>query len=165
MNQLSINSGFKKPWNRKKQGYHIDMTPYVDVIMLLLTFFIMTTVLEKPQVMQINLPSDTANVQVNKGNVIYLRISGMGNILISKGREDGSEEEPMRVDPGNLKKTLNVIGTKNYELIIMLKFHRKAKYDKMIFVLDEINNSNIEKRYSFGKIDREDEKIMEAMGG
>jgi biopolymer transport protein ExbD len=46
----------KKWMARKRIGFFIDMTPYVDVIMLLLTFFIMTTTLNQPQVMQINLP-------------------------------------------------------------------------------------------------------------
>ena len=36
--------------NRKRVGFHIDMTPYVDVIMLLLTFFIMTSTLNQPQI-------------------------------------------------------------------------------------------------------------------
>ena len=34
------------------------MTPMVDVIMLLLTFFILTTTLKTPQIMQINLPKE-----------------------------------------------------------------------------------------------------------
>ena len=39
----SSKRGKQKKWIRKRIGFRIDMTPYVDVIMLLLTFFIMTT--------------------------------------------------------------------------------------------------------------------------
>ena len=46
----------KKYKKGKKIGVRIDMTPMVDVIMLLLTFFILTTTLNQPQIMQINLP-------------------------------------------------------------------------------------------------------------
>lgn len=46
---------------------------------------------------------------------------------------------------------------------MILKFHRKAKYDMMISVLDEINRAAIEKRYSFSKMEEPDFKVLEAM--
>ena len=69
--------GKQKKWMRKRIGFRIDMTPYVDVIMLLLTFFIMTTTLNQPQVMQINLPKggDEEKVKVDMGNVVFIRVS------------------------------------------------------------------------------------------
>ena len=48
---------FKKSYSKgKKPGVRIDMTPMVDVIRLLLTFFILTTVLAQDEVMQMNRP-------------------------------------------------------------------------------------------------------------
>ena len=90
----------KNKWQqRKRVGFHIDMTPYVDVIMLLLTFFIMTSTLNQPQVMQINLPKgdDESTVKVDMGNVVYIRISEKGNIGLSKGKSDGTEDQPIKV--------------------------------------------------------------------
>jgi biopolymer transport protein ExbD len=40
----------------KKQPAHVDMTPMVDLICLLLTFFILTAAFNKPKVMVINMP-------------------------------------------------------------------------------------------------------------
>jgi hypothetical protein len=48
---------------------------------------------------------------------------------------------------------------------MILKFHRKAKYDVMISVLDEINKAAIEKRYSFSKMEEPDLKVLEVIGG
>ena len=80
----SGNSRKKQPkWKKgKKVGVRIDMTPMVDVIMLLLTFFMLTTTLAMPQVMQINLPKgdETDKVKVDMGNVLYIRVSEKGNI-------------------------------------------------------------------------------------
>ena len=45
--------GKKKP---KKGAIHIDMTPMVDLMCLLLTFFMLTTAFSKPKVMDIALP-------------------------------------------------------------------------------------------------------------
>jgi len=158
----------KKKWSKRKRiGFHIDMTPYVDVIMLLLTFFIMTTTLNQPQVMQINLPKgeETDKVKVDMGNVVFIRLSEKGNIGISRGKSDGTEEQPVKVEFPRLKSYLEQLGAANKDMIMILKFHRKAKYDKLIDVLDEINRSSIEKRYSFSKMEDADFKVLEAIGG
>lgn len=158
----------KAKWHKKSRtGIHIDMTPYVDVIMLLLTFFIMTSTLNQPQVMQINLPKgdEETTVKVDMGNVVFVRISEKGNIGLSKGKSDGTEEQPIKVNLQQMKEYLEGWGTQNKDMIMILKFHRKAKYDLMISVLDEINRAAIEKRYSFSKMEEPDFKVMEAIGG
>jgi biopolymer transport protein ExbD len=51
-------SGHKKGGKRraKKHSTHIDMTPMVDLMCLLITFFMLTTAFSKPKVMEIVLP-------------------------------------------------------------------------------------------------------------
>ncbi len=158
----------KKKWQaRKRIGFHIDMTPYVDVIMLLLTFFIMTTTLNQPQVMQINLPKGDKEdvIKINMGNVVFIRVADNGSIALSRGKEDGTEGQPERVALDKLKERLESLGTANKDMVMILKFSRKAKYNTMIDVLDEINKSNIEKRYSFSKMEDADQRVLDALGG
>lgn len=45
--------GRRKP---KKMGANIDMTPMVDLMCLLITFFMLTTAFSKPKVMEITMP-------------------------------------------------------------------------------------------------------------
>lgn len=158
----------KKKWmQRKRIGFKIDMTPYVDVIMLLLTFFIMTSTLNQPQVMQINLPKGEKEdvVKVDMGNVVFIRVSEKGNIAISKGKPDGTEEQPMKVDFKKLKDYIEALGHANKDMIMILKFDRKGKYNYMVDVLDEINRATIEKRYSFSPMNDEDKRVIEVIGG
>lgn len=158
----------QKKWQvRKRIGFRIDMTPYVDVIMLLLTFFIMTTTLNQPQVMQINLPKggDEERVKVDMGNVVFIRITEKGNIGISRGKSDGTEEQPYKVKFSELKDYLEKLGQANKDMIMILKFDRKGKYTYMVDVLDEINRAAIEKRYSFSKMEEADFKVLEVIGG
>jgi biopolymer transport protein ExbD len=157
----------QKKWMRKRIGFRIDMTPYVDVIMLLLTFFIMTTTLNQPQVMQINLPKggDEEKVKVDMGNVVFIRVSDKGTIAVSKGKSDGTEEQPVKVGFDKIRNYLEALGQQNKDMIMILKFDRKGKYNFMVDLLDEINRAAIEKRYSFSKMEDEDAKIIESVGG
>ncbi len=74
--------GKKKP---KKHPAHVDMTPMVDLMCLLITFFMLTTAFSKSKVMEIVLPeknkddkqapviseSRTINVILGPNNIVY----------------------------------------------------------------------------------------------
>ena len=42
---------------KKRIGFHLDMTPLVDITFLLLTFFMFTTTMATPQVMEMSIRS------------------------------------------------------------------------------------------------------------
>ncbi len=157
----------KKYKKGKRLGVRIDMTPLVDVILLLLTFFILTTTLNTPQIMQINLPKgdESDKVKVDMGDVLYIRVSDKGNAYFSRGLSDGSEAPAEKVEFYNMKAKIEEIYTANPKLLILLKFDRKMKYSMMIDVLDEINRAAIEKRYSFMKMEDADKEIVTQAGG
>lgn len=53
----------KKQEKQKKMNVRVDFTPMVDMMMLLITFFMLCTSLSKPQSMQLTMPSNDKNVQ------------------------------------------------------------------------------------------------------
>ena len=53
----------KKESKQKKMNTRVDFTPLVDMMMLLITFFMLCTTLSKPQAMQLTMPSNDKNVQ------------------------------------------------------------------------------------------------------
>ncbi|MBP1637501.1 MAG: biopolymer transporter ExbD [Bacteroidetes bacterium] len=55
--QQKDSGGKKKPGQMKKLSTRIDFTPMVDMIMLLLTFFMLATSMSKPQTMEIGMPT------------------------------------------------------------------------------------------------------------
>ena len=53
----------KKESKQKKMNTRVDFTPMVDMMMLIITFFMLCTTLSKPQAMQLTMPSNDKNVQ------------------------------------------------------------------------------------------------------
>ena len=53
----------KKESRQKKMNTRVDFTPMVDMMMLLITFFMLCTSLAKPQTMNLTMPSNDENIQ------------------------------------------------------------------------------------------------------
>ena len=58
----------KKQSKQKKMNVRVDFTPMVDMLMLLITFFMLCTSLSKPQTMELTMPSNDENTQEEQKN-------------------------------------------------------------------------------------------------
>ena len=72
--------GKKRP---KKHGTHIDMTPMVDLMCLLIVFFMLTTAFSKAKIMEIVLPE-----KIKDPNAIPPKIPGSRTVNIILGPDD-----------------------------------------------------------------------------
>jgi len=77
----------------KKHAPHIDMTPMVDLMCLLITFFMLTTAFNKPKIMEIILP------EAQKENAPAPRISASRTLNIVLGPENKIFMYPGTVKP------------------------------------------------------------------
>ena len=78
---------------QKKMSSRVDFTPMVDMIMLLVTFFMLCTTLLKPQTMEISMPSDKEDVkeenqsQVAASKAITILIDENNTLYYFKGKD------------------------------------------------------------------------------
>jgi biopolymer transport protein ExbD len=77
----------------KKHAPHIDMTPMVDLMCLLITFFMLTTAFSKPKIMEIILP------EPQKENAPAPRISASRTLNIVLGPDNKIYTYPGTVKP------------------------------------------------------------------
>jgi biopolymer transport protein ExbD len=77
----------------KKHAPHIDMTPMVDLMCLLITFFMLTTAFNKPKIMEIVLP------EPQKENAPAPRISASRTLNIVLGPDNKIYTYPGTVKP------------------------------------------------------------------
>ncbi|MCX6132569.1 MAG: biopolymer transporter ExbD [Ignavibacteriales bacterium] len=67
---------------KKRIGFKIDMTPMVDVAMLLLTFFMMTTVFRPDEATAIDLPSSHAPFKMPETDVMIVTVNRVGRTYL-----------------------------------------------------------------------------------
>lgn len=70
--QVKDNSGKGGKVRSKKQVPHVDLTPMVDLAFLLITFFMLVTTFNKPNVMDLGLPAKPKEPKPINDNVIDL---------------------------------------------------------------------------------------------
>jgi biopolymer transport protein ExbD len=84
----------------KKHAPHIDMTPMVDLMCLLITFFMLTTAFSKPKIMEIVLPDklDTNKPQnrprAQESRTINIILGPENKIYYYNGKADSPETAP-----------------------------------------------------------------------
>ena len=148
----------KKGKKKKKRrlGVKIDNTPMVDVAFLLLTFFMLTTTMNRPQTMEINLPPDKeVTIEVPESNLLTLRVKEDGSIFWNIAKE-----KPVRVEYKALRALMVQKSQQNPKLITLIKLDRKGKYHMMVDIMDELNLANIT-RFSLAPMLDGDKKELE----
>lgn len=84
----------------KKFSTHIDMTPMVDLMCLLITFFMLTTAFSKPKVMEITMPEKTEDNKpkdaplISASKTLNILISGNDKIYYFYGVADPNKPLP-----------------------------------------------------------------------
>ena len=94
----------QKASKQKKFSTRVDFTPMVDMMMLLITFFMLCTSLSKPQTMNLTMPSNDKNIQDKDRNAakasqtITIYVAGNNKIYHVDGMRNYE-------DPSCLKET------------------------------------------------------------
>jgi len=141
--------GRKRP---QRLGFHLDMTPMVDVAFLLLTFFMLTTTFSKLNTMEIKMPPEGSEVRVAANNVLTLRIADDSMAYCSLGSAapqrvplyDSRDSRQLALS-SELRQHLKQQMTSNKKTVIVIKISEKAKYRHLVALLDELNLMNIER--------------------
>ncbi len=146
----------KKKHAKRRMGVRLDMTPMVDVAFLLLTFFMLTTVMRKQQTMEINLPpNNETKVDIAESNLMTVYVDENDKIYYAVG----TEKTPHEIAESDLESFFKKKGQQNTKLVILLKFDRKSKYHMMVNVIDKLNLASLN-RFSIAPLTDNDKKFL-----
>jgi biopolymer transport protein ExbD len=146
----------------KKTSTRIDMTPMVDLAFLLLTFFVLTSTLSKPQTMEITMPEkpkpDDVRPEVNEKKVLTLVLGENDKVYWYVGI---TNPEVKRVDfsKDGIRKILMEKNSEIREMIVLIKALDASKYKNMVDILDEMTICNI-KRYAIVDVTSVDKELV-----
>lgn len=151
----------------KKTSTRIDMTPMVDLAFLLLTFFVLTSTLSKPQTMEITLPEKPKEgdkqPEVNEKKVLTLVLGANDKVYWYVGITEPRAEKTDFSKDGIRKVLLEKKATIR-DLIVLIKAMDDSKYKNMVDILDEMTISNVQ-RFAIVDITAADKDIVKEAKG
>jgi len=130
---------------KKRMGFHLDMTPLVDITFLLLTFFMFTTTMAQPQIMEMKVPPESdEKVEVKQSLLFTIIVDKHSRILYYRGMETEPLEEIELSDLKALAIKYNLEEGMKNNLITSLKISPEVNYELVVNILDELNQSEID---------------------
>ncbi|MFY8160103.1 MAG: ExbD/TolR family protein [Candidatus Kapaibacteriota bacterium] len=126
--------------SKKRVGFVLDMTPLVDITFLLLTFFMFTTTMATPQVMEMSVPPEQdVEVEVKMSELLSLLLDKEGNVYYFMGEDVAEKIEMKELSNFLVRKNLEI---KN-KLITVFKPSKDVEYGKVVGLLDALNVAEV----------------------
>lgn len=120
--------------NRGRLNTRVDFTPMVDMMMLLLTFFMFCTTLSKPQIMDLAMPAPVGDDVPNPPNVgsqaITLILADANAVYYYEGVAD--YEDYASVKKINYEQLRDVLVAKNKQIVMKINDLTKKRNAKEI---------------------------------
>ena len=159
MAELNTDAGGGKKGSKKvrskKQNSKVDLTAMVDLAFLLITFFMLTTTLSKPQSMNLGLPDkdpdkDNVDVKVDENRTMTILLGDNNKLvrfvgLLEKPVSGGAPKDFEYGKDGIRKELLSrkqavleYTGTKEKGMIVIIKPSKKSNYRNLVDILDEM---------------------------
>jgi biopolymer transport protein ExbD len=162
MAEISTSDNNSKKTRSHKSSTKIDMTPMVDLGFLLITFFMLTTTLAKPVIMQLNMPEKDGKLSsaVRCSESLTVVLDDQNKVFYYQGAEcDPKPKETDFSDRGIRQVLFDYKRKIGENFTVVIKSTNKAKYRNMIDLLDEMKITN-NRRYAIVNITSEDEKLL-----
>ncbi len=112
----------------------IDMTPLIDLVFLLVAFFMVTSSLGNESSIMVNLPKARQSGKQKTGK--YMVTVTKDNEFFINDKEVKKAELPSR-----FKKWSN----ENQGLTVIVRGDRKSNYESIVYVIDKLNSAGIPK--------------------
>lgn len=110
----------------------IDMTPMLDVVFILLIFFIVTASFVKEAGIDVNRPEAATSVKKERANIL-VAISDKGDIWINK----------RKVDVRSVQANIERLKAENPQGTVVIQADKKATTDTLIKVMDSARAAGV----------------------
>ena len=157
----------------KKQNSKVDLTAMVDLAFLLITFFMLTTSLSKPQSMDLGMPEKDSKIPpilIADARTMTILVGPDNKLKMYMGQFVSPLEAPKDVTYGKngirkdilakLKSVPEVMGDPKKGLIVLIKASKKSNYKNLVDILDEMAICKVP-TYAIVDITKEENALFE----
>ena len=116
----------------QEENEEIDMTPMLDVVFILLIFFIVTASFVKEAGIDVNRPEAATAVKKERANIL-VAISDKGDIWINK----------RKVDIRSVQANIERLKAENPQGTVVIQADKKATTDTLIKVMDSARAAGV----------------------
>jgi biopolymer transport protein ExbD len=161
----------------KKANSKVDLTAMVDLAFLLITFFMLTTTLSKPQSMDLGLPdknedpTKNKDIKVDENRTMTVLLGDNNKLVYYVGLLETPKDGPKDVAYGKegirkklvdrKKLVLEYTGKKDKGIIVIIKPSKKSNYRNLIDILDEMAIVGVPTYAIVNDFTPEEQKLLE----
>jgi biopolymer transport protein ExbD len=151
-----------------KKSTRVDLTPMVDLGFLLITFFVFTSVLSKPKVMDIVSPIDSdMTTDICESCVLTAMLTKGDKIIYYEGmpennpvlKETSFTVEGLRMVLLQKKAAVKKAKGTSDEMVLIVKPADESSYKNFVDILDEVAITGV-KHYFIDEINVMDKKLL-----
>jgi biopolymer transport protein ExbD len=117
---------------RGEEDAGIDMTPMLDIVFIMLIFFIVTTSFVKESGVEVNRPSAASASKKERANIM-IGITETGDIWIQK----------RRIDLRSVRANIEKLHAENPEGSVVIQADKGAKTGTLIQVMDQVRLAGV----------------------
>ncbi len=109
----------------------INLVPLIDVILVLIIFFVITTTFDARSTLQLQLPSATAQP-------VSEQVKSLSVLINAEGRYFVGDQEVLRTDIDALKQALATAGGEDRSRPVMLRADARTPHQAVVTALDAL---------------------------
>ncbi len=117
--------------DRSQDEPHIDLVPLIDVILVLIIFFVVTTTFDARSTLQVQLP--TASQQPNNEPPRSLSV-----LINAEGRYFINDQEVLRSDVESVKQTIAAVAGSDRSQPVLLRADARTPYQAVVTAQDAL---------------------------
>ncbi len=116
---------------RQEEELQIGLTPLIDVVFILLIFFMVTTTFDRSSELRIELPDATAQEKATQEETLEIAIDANGQFFVNQVRVVSSS-------PKALYLAISKVAGDNREMPVVLKADAKTPHQYVVTAMDTI---------------------------
>ncbi|MGA8260641.1 MAG: biopolymer transporter ExbD [Arenicellales bacterium] len=122
--------------DKQSDDVEINLAPLIDVVFLLLIFFMVSTTFSKESELRIRLPQSTDRPVEHKQNQTLEIDITAGGVYAVKGPGDASAKELLGTDRKTLYRALAAASGNRTDLVAVIRADRKTPHESVIRAMD-----------------------------